>query len=122
MTAQTAIRTQGPRVRVSPKNALALSMALHELATNAAKYGALSTSGGAVDVRWSLKENGGRPHLRLEWRESGGLKVEAPDRTGFGIRLIQQGLPAELGSEVEIDYDPQGLVCNMETPLPPQAR
>lgn len=83
-------------------------MALHELATNALKYGALSNDAGRVELRW---EPVGEDRLRLSWRERGGPPVAPPGRKGFGSRLIERGLAHDLGGSVRIDYDPVGVVC-----------
>ena len=103
------IRCEGPGVRVEPRVALALSMALHELGTNAAKYGALSNAEGRVTVNWQVSE--ARDALTLEWRESGGPPVRAPTRRGFGSRLLGQGLAIDLGSAAETTYEAGGLIC-----------
>jgi PAS domain S-box-containing protein len=106
----------GPRVRVSPRMALALAMVLHELATNATKYGALSVPRGMVAIRWSLIA--GEPdRLDLVWQETGGPAVAAPARTGFGTRLIERSLAYELAGEVRFAYEPSGLVCRVAAPL-----
>jgi two-component sensor histidine kinase len=99
----------GAPLRLGPRAALALAMALHELGTNAAKYGALSVEGGRVSIAWSL--DGDR--LRLEWRESGGPPVEAPVRRGFGSRLIERGLEADLGGGAALHFDQAGLRCEI---------
>ena len=104
----------GPRVRVAPRLALSLAMALHELATNAAKYGALRRPEGRVGIRWRLDDDA---QLELEWRETGGPPVTAPTRRGFGSRLIEQGLARELGAEVLLDFAPGGVVCRMSAAL-----
>lgn len=109
----------GPAVRLNPKAALSLALALHELGTNAAKYGALSQAAGRVAVRWSLEGEAGR--WRLQWRESGGPVVRTPERRGFGSRLIERGLAAELRGEVKIAYEPGGVVCTISAPLEPIA-
>ncbi|GJD95195.1 sensor histidine kinase [Methylobacterium iners] len=108
---------EGPRVRLLPRSALALSMGLHELCTNAAKYGALSVPGGRVEIRWTTE--GGRDDQRLDllWQERGGPLVETPSRRGFGSRLIERGLAAELGGHTEIRYDPDGVACSIRAPL-----
>lgn len=103
----------GPDSRVTPKQALALSIALHELATNAAKYGALSTDAGRIALAWS--EEGGVLHMN--WRESGGPPVTPPQQTGFGTRLIERSLANDLGGEARILYLPTGVVAQMSTPL-----
>jgi two-component sensor histidine kinase/PAS domain-containing protein len=100
-------------IRLNPKAAVALGMAMHELATNAVKYGALSVPGGRVTVRSRVD---GRC-LIVDWVESGGPSVESPRRRGFGSRLLEQGLAGELAGDVRLDYLPAGLVCHMELPL-----
>jgi PAS domain S-box-containing protein len=110
---------EGPSLRLTPKSALSASLALHELGTNAAKYGALSQAGGRVAVRWSRDDAAGR--WRLEWRESGGPAVLVPETRGFGSRLIERGLAAELRGEVKIAYEPGGVVCTIAAPLEPAA-
>jgi len=100
-------------VRLNPKAAVALGMGIHELATNAAKYGALSTPAGHVAVSWTIDQN----LLRLTWVESGGPSVTPPARRGFGARLLERGLAAELSGGVELTYDAAGLVCQMALPL-----
>ncbi len=107
----------GPEVSVSPKQALALSIALHELATNAAKYGALSNDTGRVEVTWLLAPTDGDDELHLTWRESGGPAVTPPTRAGFGSRLIQRNLARELGGDAQIEYRPEGVVASISTPL-----
>jgi two-component sensor histidine kinase len=85
-------------------------MALHELATNAAKYGALSSPSGRVEVTWETKAQ----RLWLNWREAGGPPVKAPTRRGFGSRLLEQGLLRELGGRTRIDYPADGVRCEIE--------
>ncbi|MGA0607474.1 sensor histidine kinase [Phenylobacterium sp. VNQ135] len=112
-------RLGGPPVRLPPRTAIAIALALHELTTNAAKYGALSTAAGRVDLHWDLQEEDGATRLRLSWRESGGPPVEPPRRTGFGTRLIERGLSADLQGKVTIEYRPEGVVCEIEASIPP---
>jgi PAS domain S-box-containing protein len=107
---------RGPHLRLSPSTALALAMALHELATNASKYGALSTSRGRVSILWTLT-SGDSPTLNLEWRESHGPSVLPPTRRGFGTRLIERSLASDLGGNVRLIYDPSGVICVVEAPL-----
>jgi PAS domain S-box-containing protein len=111
------IAASGPSVRLSAKTALSLAMAIHELATNAAKYGALSTATGRVRIDWRIDAADKSPRLHLEWRESGGPEVQAPKRRGFGSRLIERGLAAELGGKVELSFEPAGLACVIDAPL-----
>ena len=106
----------GPPVNLEPRAAQSLALAVNELATNAAKYGALSTPGGRVKLRW-LVEGGERPTLRLLWRESGGPPVAAPQRKGFGTSLIERSLAYELDAEVTLAFEPEGLRCEMRVPM-----
>ncbi|TXN41734.1 PAS domain-containing protein [Methylobacterium sp. WL30] len=107
----------GPTFTVGSKAAMSLSLILHELATNAAKYGALSTAKGKVAVEWTLRENGGEPHCALRWSEQDGPVVTAPTRTGFGSRLIGRGLAGNFGGEVDLSYPATGVVCTIDAPL-----
>ena len=108
---------QGPLLRVSTKTALALSMALHELATNAAKYGAFSAPEGRVSVNWSVKGQAPERRLLLVWRESDGPPVSPPKSRGFGSRLIERGLAAELKGLVALEFECAGVVCTIDIPL-----
>lgn len=115
-------RWQGDAVRVVPRTALALSMMLHELATNATKYGALSNEGGTVTVSWATVDTArapdeDRPRLTMRWQERDGPPVALPTRRGFGSRMIERGLANELGGEVQILYEPAGVVCTLDIPL-----
>ncbi len=107
----------GPSIRLSPKTALSLSMALHELATNAMKYGALSTPDGRIRVAWDLAPGPGAARLDLTWTESGGPLVVPPTDRGFGSRLIERGLAAELSGSAAIDFHPDGVVCRIRALL-----
>jgi light-regulated signal transduction histidine kinase (bacteriophytochrome)/CheY-like chemotaxis protein len=109
--ARTAIA--GPDVTLDAKAALALSLVLHELATNAAKHGALSGTGGRVDVVWELDA---ARDLRLAWRESGGPRVAEPTRSGFGRQLIENAVAYELDSETELRFAPDGVACDIRVP------
>jgi PAS domain S-box-containing protein len=103
---------EGPDVQLTPKAVVSLSLALHELATNAAKYGALSANEGRVGVAWTY--NPGKPaRLRLVWRETDGPPVAPPTRKGFGSRLIEMLLANELKGDVALRYEPQGVVCEV---------
>ena len=109
----------GPDLRLPPKAALALGMAFHELATNAAKYGALTTASGQVRVSWHVSPPaGGRAALRLTWAEIGGPPVEDSGHRGFGRLLIESGLPLELDGTVDLAFAPEGVVCSMDLPIP----
>jgi PAS domain S-box-containing protein len=111
--AATRLKMTGPSLDVPPKHALALSMALHELATNAAKYGALSNASGRVEVSWTADAGS----LRLEWRETGGPAVTPPTRRGFGTRLLQDGLIREFAGQTRLDYASAGVCCEIEIGL-----
>ncbi|MEQ1756427.1 MAG: HWE histidine kinase domain-containing protein [Micropepsaceae bacterium] len=111
----------GDNIRVSPKTALALGIALHELATNAAKYGAFSNQSGSIAIKWSLGAHSGEQRLILHWQEKGGPPVVPPTRKGFGSRVLIRGLAHELDAKVELDYAAQGLSCTIDVPLPASA-
>jgi PAS domain S-box-containing protein len=113
------IRLQGGQVHLIPRMALALSMAIHELATNAAKYGALSNGSGQVHLTWMVDRTRSQPLLLLRWEEKGGPAVRPPSRQGFGSRLIERSLAYDLNGTVRIDFRPVGLICSVEAPLPP---
>lgn len=117
-TDPSRIRVTGPNVLLGAKPALSLALALHELATNAAKYGALSSEGGAVDLRWHVVHEGEQPRFCLTWSEQGGPPIlSQPTRRGFGSRLIERSFASEVGGEVKLNYAPTGLVCRLEAPL-----
>ncbi|HYD45828.1 MAG TPA: HWE histidine kinase domain-containing protein, partial [Phenylobacterium sp.] len=104
--AQHQARWAGPELMLSPRAVNALSLALHELAANAVKFGALSTPTGRVDVRWRTLPGGG---FELTWTETGGPPVAAPGRDGFGAALLGQATGRQLGGEVTLDWRPEGL-------------
>ena len=114
---QGRVSIDGPNVWLSPKQALAISMTLHELATNATKYGALSDDAGAVVVSWVVAPLDGTGQLELTWTEHGGPPVLPPKRKGFGTRLIQRNLAHDLGGEASIIYRPQGVVAVIRSPI-----
>lgn len=116
---EARFHVQGPPARLMPRTAIAIALALHELATNAAKYGALSTAAGRVDLTWDIRTDTEGARLHLTWRESGGPPVTPPKRTGFGTRLIERGLSADLQGRVAIQYLPAGVVCEIDARLPP---
>jgi PAS domain S-box-containing protein len=115
------VRVDGPGVALTPAVAVSLHLAFHELATNAAKYGALSVGGGSVDLNWRVVDGPG-PALRIEWHETGGPPVLPPSRRGFGSRLIERGLAHELDGEVGIDFDHTGVRCRITIPLSQRIR
>ena len=104
---------EGEEVWVAPRSALALSLALHELGTNAAKYGALSTHEGEVRISWIVADG----RLTLIWQEAGGPEVKVPAGRGFGSRLIERGLGNDLGGTARLAFDPQGVRCTIEASL-----
>lgn len=112
------ISLNGPDLHVSHTNAVTVSLAIHELCTNAYKYGALSAEGGRVNIRWELRENSGDKLFFFEWREVGGPPVCQPKHKGFGSSLLERGLAAQLGGQILLDYDPAGVVCTFSAPLP----
>ena len=109
---------EGPDVRLPAKATLALGMAFHELATNAAKYGALLEEAGRIDLSWHFAPTDQGDRLRIEWRERGGPPVRTPSRKGFGSRLLERGLAHELDGHVRLDYVPEGVVCEIDMPAP----
>ncbi len=118
------ISLDGPNLLLSsPKTALALTLALHELSTNAIKYGAWSTDVGTVAIEWrTYLTADGKQRMRIEWRESGGPLVSPPSRRGFGSRLIERGLAGEMNAEVSLAFEPSGVICVIDAPLPPQSQ
>ena len=111
----------GEDVRFPPKSALALGIAFNELATNAVKYGAFASATGSLLIEWSTETTPAGLNLVLCWREKGGPAVAAPSRKGFGSRVIERGLAHELGGTVELHYRPDGVVCEMNIPVPGSA-
>lgn len=105
--------SEGPHFELAPQTAVSLALALHELATNASKYGALSTVHGTVAVTWSLEGE----QFVFRWEESDGPAVVTPTRRGFGTRLIERILAAEFGGAVDLDFAPSGVVCTVAAPI-----
>lgn len=118
------VELEGPQIVIPARTASTLCIALHELATNAAKYGSLSTVDGSVRVSWRTEDPGSDSEkLHLRWEERGGPLVSPPRRRGFGSDLIEGGVRFETDGSCEIRFDPEGVVCEIETPLrPPPAR
>jgi PAS domain S-box-containing protein len=104
---------EGADLWLAPRAALALSLALHELSTNAAKYGALCSDKGRVSVNWTVEGD----RLRLVWKEQDGPVVEPPAGRGFGSRLIERGLAADLGGSAALNFEPDGVRCTIEASL-----
>jgi two-component sensor histidine kinase/PAS domain-containing protein len=112
---------EGPPVHLPPRSAIAVALALHELATNAAKYGALSVPEGRVRIDWTTAAGeAGDTRLHMTWRESGGPPVSPPRSRGFGSRLIERGLATELRGRVRIDYPPAGVICTADAVISAQ--
>jgi two-component sensor histidine kinase len=112
------VALDGPDVDLPPRYVLALGMTAHELTTNAAKYGALSTSEGRIAVTWRTVPDGeGGQRLQIDWQEEGGPSVAPPQRRGFGTRLITGGIARELSGEVRLHFEPEGLRCAIDVPL-----
>jgi two-component sensor histidine kinase len=107
---------EGDAITVTPRVALTLALAMHELSTNAAKYGALSVPAGRIGIRWHV-QRGPAPILRIEWREREGPQVSVPTRLGFGSRFIEGSVAAELQGTARLDFDAAGLRCTMEIPI-----
>ncbi len=105
------IQVDGPPVPMSPRSVVMLSMVLHELATNAAKYGALSGSAGRVVVEWAIKPI---DNVELHWSEFDGPPIEKPQHSGFGTTLIEKGFAAQIGGTATLRFDPKGLCCTLE--------
>ncbi len=111
--ATSAIAIDGPPAWIDARAFSVLALVLHELATNAAKYGALSRDGGALAIAWRFDEGGS---CEIEWRESGGPPVKPPRRRGFGTTLIDRGVPFDLGGESDVRYAPEGLQARFRIP------
>jgi two-component sensor histidine kinase len=109
------VTLEGPPTPVGPKTAVAIAMAVHELATNATKYGALSTDRGRVSIVWTVESD---RRALLVWTETGGPRVDPPSRRGFGTRMIERALASEVGGRASLDFAPSGVVCEIRFGLP----
>ena len=109
-------KIDGPEVMLSAEAGQAMAMVIHELVTNAAKYGALSTQSGRVSVRWYRKLNGSA-QLILVWQETGGPRVEAPKKSGYGTGVVRDLIPYEFGGTVDLSFAPEGVQCRLEIPF-----
>jgi two-component sensor histidine kinase len=116
------VTLSGPPIEIATRHAVPLGMALHELTTNSAKYGALSTLGGKLDVSWRLITDATKRHLEFEWIESGGPSVGAPMRKGFGAQLLETVLPRQIHAVTQVDYLTDGLRVSVKLPLLDEAR
>ncbi len=110
------ILVAGPDIVLEPRLALSLHMIFHELATNASKHGALTSTSGAVEVLWDVRSDGEDHTLAVQWREHGGPEVRKPRHKGFGLRLISKVLS---GAQVEMDFAPAGLLCRLLVEIDP---
>ncbi len=109
---------RGEDVILRPRAVLTLAMAVHELTTNAAKYGALSVPGGRIEIHWQpVRDANGRSLLRIEWQEQGGPSVAVPEQRSFGSKLIEGSIAAELGGTARLVFEPKGLRCEIVIPL-----
>ncbi len=109
---------RGEDVVLRPRAVLTLAMAVHELTTNAAKYGALSVPGGRIEIHWQpIRDADDRPVLRIEWQEQGGPSVVVPEQRSFGSKLIEGSIAAELGGTARLAFEPTGLRCEIVIPL-----
>ncbi len=111
---------EGPRLPLGSSTAVTFAMVLHELCTNAIKYGALSVDGGRVHIAWTIVADGER-RFNFTWRESGGPPVRVPERRGFGSRLIERALAGDLKGEAELDFCPDGVQFRIDAPVPAEA-
>ncbi|MGF6709427.1 PAS domain S-box-containing protein [Luteibacter sp. W1I16] len=115
--AEKRVHIQGPVVKLNPKEALSLTMALGELATNAAKYGALSSEAGELALSWQVREDADPAMVELIWQERGGPPVQAPTRRGFGSRLMERCVERDLNGKLDLIFEPGGLYCHISIPL-----
>jgi len=116
-SAHEQISIEGAPFTLTPRAGLTLTLAFHELTTNASKYGALSVPGGRISVNWHLDQSLSPPRLQIVWQESGGPVVSPPLRRGFGSRFVEGSVAAELQGTARISFDPEGLRCVMDIPL-----
>jgi two-component sensor histidine kinase len=117
---ETTITCSGPDIQLKPREAVHLELVLHELGTNARKYGALKVVEGRVAVSWHLMGPDLRHHLQIKWVEMGGPVLRPPSRQGFAMLLIERGLRDALGGEACITFAPTGVICDMRLPLSPE--
>ncbi|PZQ83525.1 MAG: histidine kinase [Ancylobacter novellus] len=111
------ISLKGPNLNLAARQSLSLSLAVHELTTNAIKYGALASPSGRVSIAWKIGAPRSPDAFSFVWQEEGGPQIAAPTKKGFGSRLIEQVLAADFGGHVELDYDPSGLRCELVSTL-----
>ena len=118
---QSRIKMTGPRFTLSPEAAVVFSLATHELATNAAKYGSFANAQGTLDVTWDVLRDGRGEHkFELVWEERGGPVVVPPPKSGFGRFAIEKSLASTVDGTVAMDFAPTGLVCRISAPISPR--
>jgi two-component sensor histidine kinase len=119
LTGDTGQRVQfeGPPVEVDARTVLGFTLTLNELATNATKYGALSTPAGRLSISWNVLDHDGTKLLELQWRERGGPVVLAPKRRGFGSRLMERCIEGDLAGNFDLVFEPDGIRCSISVPL-----
>jgi two-component sensor histidine kinase len=110
------VTIDGPKLTLRPQSGVALIMILHELATNAVKYGFLSTPGGTLKITWRIDDGDDRPQIRLRWIEAGVPLAKPPSRRGFGTALIERGTSHELRGRAVLEYRPDGLHAELIFP------
>jgi PAS domain S-box-containing protein len=111
------VRLKGPKMDIGAKAVLAITLALHELSTNAAKYGALSNDSGSVAIEWSVTGGAADSRFRLSWTERGGPPVSPPQQRGFGSRLVADSIGGDLKGEAKLSFEPDGVVWTLDAPL-----
>ncbi|HEX6111685.1 MAG TPA: PAS domain-containing protein [Geminicoccaceae bacterium] len=116
-TRARSVSLSGPATFLPPRQVVTMMLIMHELAVNAAKYGALSKDSGRVAIDWMIDRKGSERILSLRWTESGGPPVRAPERTGFGTTLIERSIAHELDGRASLEYRPEGLICELRFPL-----
>jgi two-component sensor histidine kinase len=116
-TGKLRISVSGPRILIGSKQVLSLGLAIHELATNAAKYGALSNDKGRIDISWARTTDGDAPVFEFLWQERNGPLVKQPLEKGFGSGLIEGGLAWDFGACVDLSYEPSGFTCRLSAPM-----
>src|SRR5262245_33909789 len=115
----TNITISGTDIMLAAAEIQAVAKVLHELATNAAKYGALSISGGRVLVNWECKPNGNGTNLSIDWQEIDGPPVKSQAQSGYGTDLIRNLIPHELGGKIDLVFAPEGVSCRIELSIKP---
>ncbi|WP_248304486.1 HWE histidine kinase domain-containing protein [Breoghania sp. L-A4] len=116
-TGDDRFRVSGPPLTLGSKQSLSLALAIHELSTNAIKYGALSNDRGTVDIDWHETSANGEPVFTFHWKEHDGPRVTPPTRKGFGSQLISRTLTADFGADIDVRYDPEGLEVTLTAPI-----